>query len=201
MIYSKFSNIDYGTAYSAGDFVLDWPPDERLNFTIWDISIHEKFHQILPWTKKSSSSGQFFQLSFHNLKLFQSNLFWIDPNRELRKISENQILKNETSGMDYYWSTGLLSYLNFPLAADQFFGSLIPDHDFVGFQYKFKMILNKIMNHNLWLKVFIRQKICLALVQPVMNAKVMHVNGMRQQTDAALEHFQWHLLKQLWGRF
>lgn len=80
---------------------------ERLT-RLWWI---EHSSKILPWTGESSSSGQFFQLSFHNLKLFQSNLFWIDPNRELRKIFENQILKNETSDLDFNWSTGMLSYL------------------------------------------------------------------------------------------
>ena len=41
MMYSKFSNR---TADSAGDFVLNWRPDERLNLTIWDISIHQKLN-------------------------------------------------------------------------------------------------------------------------------------------------------------
>ena len=74
-----------------------WVSDQ----TLMNLNIHQNFNH-----EESSSSGQFFQLSFHNLKLFQSNLFWIDPNRELRKIFENQILKNETGGMDFNWSTG-----------------------------------------------------------------------------------------------
>ena len=136
-----------------------------------------------------SSSGQFFQLSFHNLKLFNLNF-----NSELIRIEnwerfqKSIFSKNETSGMDFNWSTGLLAYYS-------------PDNGsrnlnwFKSFEIAFSTV--KIVD----LKAFIRQKTCLAQVQPVMIVKEMHANGMKQPVDALLDHFQWHLPKLLLGLF
>ena len=134
-----------------------------------------------------SSSGQFFQLSFHNLKLFNLNF-----NSELIRIEnwerfqKSIFSKNETSSMDFNWSTGLLAFYS-------------PDHGSCNFNWfkSFEIACYAIQTVDL--KVFKRQKICLAQEQPVMIVKEMHVNGMKQPVDALSEHFQWHLPKLLLG--